>query len=108
MSFEPNKHIKYLLHCLDILPQPYTSLDTSRLSVAYFCVSGLDVLGALARVDSKRVVDWIYSLQVLPPPEGADGLSAERCGGFRGCGYLGAAYAPGGAVVRAPIRLASA
>ena len=57
-------HAKYFLRCLELLPAPYASLDTNRLTVAYFCVSGLDVLGCLERVDAPRIISWIYSLQV--------------------------------------------
>ena len=57
-------HAKYFLRCLELLPAPYASLDTNRLTVAYFCVSGLDVLGCLERVDAPRIITWIYSLQV--------------------------------------------
>jgi geranylgeranyl transferase type-1 subunit beta len=97
MPFEPNKHSSYLLSCLDRLPPPYLSLDTNRLTLAFFCVSGLDVLNDLARVDKRRVIAWVYSLQVLPP-SADDGreLSPERCGGFRGCGFLGAPHSPAG------------
>ena len=56
-------HAKYFLRCLELLPAPYASLDTNRLTVAYFCVSGLDVLGCLERVDAPRIITWIYSLQ---------------------------------------------
>ena len=57
-------HAKYFLRCLELLPAPYASLDTNRLTVAYFCVSGLDVLGCLERVDAPRIIAWVYSLQV--------------------------------------------
>ena len=62
-AFNLGSHVKYFLRCLEMLPAPYASLDTNRLTVAYFCISGLDILGALDRVDAKRVIDWIYSLQ---------------------------------------------
>lgn len=97
MAFEARKHVKFLLRCLEKLPQSYASLDTNRLSLAYFCVSGLDVLGAISQVDAARVIGWVYSLQVVPPADGGDGLPAARRGGFRGCGFLGNPYAPGGA-----------
>ena len=48
-------HVKYFRRCLELLPAPYASLDTNRLTVAYFCVSGLDMLGALHRVDARFV-----------------------------------------------------
>ena len=59
----PALHVRYFLKCLEILPAPYTSLDTNRLTVAYFCVAGLDVLGALHKVDREQMIRWIYAQQ---------------------------------------------
>ena len=41
-----------------------------RLTVCFFALSGLDVLDALDVIDKNRqdIIDWIYSLQVLPDP----------------------------------------
>ena len=89
-------HAKYFLRCLELLPAPYASLDTNRLTVAYFCVSGLDMLGAVERVDAKRVIEWIYSLQVLPPSGGAEGAAPGRSAGFRGGAFMGGPFCPDG------------
>ena len=37
-----------------------------RLTVAFFALSGLDVLGALSEIadDRDTVIEWIYSMQV--------------------------------------------
>jgi geranylgeranyl transferase type-1 subunit beta len=64
--FNVGLHVKYFLKCLDVLPQPYTSLDTNRLTVVYFCVAGLDVLGAMDKVDAQRIIRWVYAQQVGP------------------------------------------
>ena len=104
-QLERDKHARYLLHCLREVPQPYAALDTSRLSLAYFCVAGLDVLAHLGKIDAPLragIVEWIYSLQVLPPSDGCAGLPADRLGGFRGSGYLGAAHSSGGAPSSSP------
>ncbi len=37
-----------------------------RLTVVFFALSGLDVLDALDVVDKPSLIEWIYSLQVLP------------------------------------------
>ena len=39
----------------------------SRLTIAFFALSGLDVLNALDEIadDKSSYIDWIYSLQVL-------------------------------------------
>ena len=89
-------HAKYFLRCLELLPAPYASLDTNRLTVAYFCVSGLDVLGSVARVDATRVIEWIYSLQVLPSSGGAEGAAPGRSAGFRGGSFMGGPFSAGG------------
>ena len=83
------RHIRYFLYCLRTLPTPYTSLDTNRLTVAYFCVSGLDLLGALDKVDAPALIRWIYSQQ-LRRPEGAP--ADEWLGGFRGAFLFGAPF----------------
>lgn len=38
----------------------------ARLTIAFFALSGLDVLDALDVVDKSALIEWIYSLQVLP------------------------------------------
>ena len=57
------------LRFLDILPgDRFASLETSRMTILFFAISGLDVLGSLEKSlneERKReIVDWIYSLQV--------------------------------------------
>lgn len=38
----------------------------TRLTIVFFALSGLDVLDALDVVDKPSLIEWIYSLQVLP------------------------------------------
>lgn len=51
---------------------PYTRNDLFfghclfRLTIVFFALSGLDVLDALDVVDKNVMIEWIYSLQVLP------------------------------------------
>lgn len=40
--------------------------DICRLTIAFFALSGLDMLSALHLVDKTNIIEWIYSLQVLP------------------------------------------
>lgn len=82
-------HGKYFVKLLDTLPEPYTSLDTNRMTVAYFCVSGLDLLGLLDCIDAPAIVEWVYAQQLRAPAD----APADWAGGFRGAGYLGAPYA---------------
>lgn len=37
-----------------------------RLTIAFFALSGLDMLDSLDVVNKEDIVEWIYSLQVLP------------------------------------------
>lgn len=85
--FLRNKHIKFFQRCLHILPARYASLDTSRMTVAFFAISGLDILDALnvLEIDKSKIIDWIYSLQVLP---NASESNLHLCG-FRGSTVLG-------------------
>ena len=92
-AIDLKRHVKYFLHCLHgELPTPYTSLDTNRLTVAYFCVSGLDLLGALDKVDKPALVAWIYSQQLRKP----EGAPSDWLGGFRGAHLFGGPFEPTG------------
>ena len=54
--------------CLQVLPGRYGSLDTNRMTIAFFAISGLDLLDALDKISITKgdMIEWIYSLQVLP------------------------------------------
>lgn len=45
---------------------PNLFLFPTRLTIVFFALSGLDVLDALDAVDKNVLIEWIYSLQVLP------------------------------------------
>lgn len=57
------------------------------MTIAFFAISGLDMMNALSAIDAekKEIIEWIYSLQVLPKT-GDDNF--DHCG-FRGCSTLG-------------------
>ena len=42
------------------------------MTVAFFAISGLDMLNAQEVLEKQRteIIEWIYSLQVLPDPQG--------------------------------------
>jgi len=66
-KFERDKHLRFLQGCLRLLPSSYAAQDPNRLTLLYFVVSGLDVLNSLELIkDKTSVIDWIYSLQILP------------------------------------------
>jgi len=81
-TFNREKHIKFFKHCLTMLPQMYQSIDSSRLTVLYFSLSGLDILGALDEVVSDKekqfIIQWIYRLQVTPATK--EDIGVSRCG----------------------------
>lgn len=61
------KHAKYFQRLLQIMPSRLADLDSSRSVIAFFAISGLDVLNSLDEIgdDMKAdVVDWIYRLQI--------------------------------------------
>ena len=85
--FAPSAHVKYFLALLRSLPTPYSSLDTNRMTVCYFCVSGLDLLGALDQIEDKAsLIAWVYAHQLTAPDAGA---TAAWMGGFRGSFLIG-------------------
>jgi len=61
----------YFLGLLQVLPGRYASLDTNRMTMAFFGISGLDLLSALddVRIPRQDMIEWIYALQILPPAE---------------------------------------
>jgi len=72
-SLARNKHIKYFQRFLNVLPACLSSYDTTRLTMAFFAISGLDILNALDVLDDEkkeRIIGWIYRLQVVPDASG--------------------------------------
>ncbi|XP_046354801.1 geranylgeranyl transferase type-1 subunit beta-like [Haliotis cracherodii] len=91
-EFVREKHVKFFVRTLQILPSSCASLDTNRMTIAFFALSGLDVLCALNAIEKEKqdIIDWIYSLQVLPDEQGAN---RPQCG-FRGSSTLGHHHDP--------------
>ena len=88
---------RYFLYCLRQLPAPYTSLDTNRLTLAYFCVAGLDLMGGLEEIDDvPGLIAWIYSQQVLcqtsASPARSDAGAESPAGGFRAHAMFGGPF----------------
>ena len=62
------RHAKYFLRFLNILPaERMASYESSRMTILFFAISGLDVLGALEHSLSyerrAEIIEWIYSCQ---------------------------------------------
>jgi geranylgeranyl transferase type-1 subunit beta len=63
-KFRKELHIKYWSRCLkSLLPNAYTSTDSSRMTLAFFILSALDLLGAssetISEDDKKAFGTWI-------------------------------------------------
>lgn len=89
------QHVRFLKRTLGVLPSSCESLDTNRMTILFFAVSGLDLLGALDSIsqeEKRAIVDWIYSQQVLPDKDCPG--SAFDLGGFRGASFLGIPFDP--------------
>ena len=64
-----DRHIRYFLRCLrTFLPTPYTASDSNRALLAFFIVSGLDILGVLESTttpdERQAYIEWIYNCQL--------------------------------------------
>lgn len=62
------KHIRYWLRCLKThLPNVYTGNDSQRMTLAFFTLSALDILGELhtstTDLDRQAYVNWVYRCQ---------------------------------------------
>lgn len=82
-ALRKDRQIKYFLRCLKtFLPHQYTSNDSSRMTLAFFTVAGLDLLdaldGNLSPAERKGYIDWIYHCQV--PSGGFRGFSGTIFG----------------------------
>mmetsp|Transcript_128191 Transcript_128191/g.256015 ORF Transcript_128191/g.256015 Transcript_128191/m.256015 type:complete len:455 (+) Transcript_128191:174-1538(+) len=69
-DFRLERHAAYFKKHLQELPGIYKTMDTNRLTLLYFCVSGLDLLDLLGEVDKVTVIRYIYSQQSSLPDHG--------------------------------------
>ncbi|KAL1958797.1 hypothetical protein VTO42DRAFT_3916 [Malbranchea cinnamomea] len=86
-TFHKQRHIKYFLRCLKtLLPQAYTATDSSRMTLGFFILAGLDLLGALdtstTAAERAGYANWIYHCQV-PSTGGFRGFSGTHFGDQR-------------------------
>ncbi|KAK4769478.1 hypothetical protein SAY86_027628 [Trapa natans] len=80
--FDRERHVMYLEMMYQMLPYHYQSQEINRLTLAYFVISGLDILNALDRVDKDAVIEWVLSLQARPSTK--DELHSGEFYGFHG------------------------
>lgn len=84
--FTRDRHITYFLRCLKtFLPGLYTPNDSNRILLAFFIVSGLDLLGVLQSKttpeERQGYIEWIYHCQV--PSGGFRGFTGTDFGAER-------------------------
>jgi geranylgeranyl transferase type-1 subunit beta len=81
--------VSYMLKLLTRLPKQYVGLDTSRMTLVYFCIVGLDMLNH--RIDDtlrQSVIDYIYAMQI---PASVSDEYPGHCG-FIGSPFLGQTF----------------
>ena len=61
-----NRHAKFFQRSLAVLPCSLASYDTQRVTIAFFAISGLDLLDRMSAVEdqSEAMVEWLYSCLV--------------------------------------------
>ena len=58
---------RFLHAAQQCLPSRYADQEQNRLMLLYFIIAANDLTKNLPNEkDSKEIIDWIYSLQVLP------------------------------------------
>ncbi|KAF4351242.1 hypothetical protein G4B88_019344 [Cannabis sativa] len=68
-SFEKDRHVKFLQMMYQVLPYNYQTHEINRLTLAYFVISGLDLLASLHSIDKDAVAEWVLSFQAHPSDE---------------------------------------
>ncbi|CUM55749.1 unnamed protein product [Debaryomyces tyrocola] len=63
------KHEKYFRLCMQSLPSKAQSEDSNRLSLIYFCLHGLGILGKLnlTEAEKKAYATHVYAHQIIDP-----------------------------------------
>lgn len=88
LSLAKDKHAKFLQRTMHVLPSSLSSFDTQRITIAFFAISGLDILDRLDLLDEQRkdIIDWLYLSLIAPESninEHCDESILYKCG-FRG------------------------
>ncbi|CAM6128103.1 unnamed protein product [Calypogeia fissa] len=96
-KFQREMHLQYFSWMLQELPGAYSSEESSRMTLAYFVISALDILGCVDQVAVEDTIAWVYGLQVLPLSADDSSNSADISFGFRGSPSIGIPFSPDGA-----------
>ncbi|KAL0091986.1 protein geranylgeranyltransferase type I beta subunit [Phycomyces blakesleeanus] len=96
-DFTRLKHITYFKTNLSFLPNAYTTTETNRMTLGFFCLNALDLLGALdesvSEQNKKDWIEWIYAQQLLPETDDEKDPNLDYCG-FRGSSSSGRPFDP--------------
>lgn len=68
--FDKEINVGMFRRFLNIFPVQYQSLDPNRMTILYFAVSAMDILGELDKVDKQGTIEWVYAQQVQPSADG--------------------------------------
>ncbi|KAL4621164.1 hypothetical protein ACB092_06G208600 [Castanea dentata] len=68
-EFDKDRHVTFLQMMFQLLPWQYQNQEINRLTLAYFVISGLDLLSSIDRVDKDAVASWVLSFQAHPKSE---------------------------------------
>ncbi|KAF3965595.1 hypothetical protein ACB098_06G161500 [Castanea mollissima] len=68
-EFDKDRHVTFLQMMYQLLPWQYQNQEINRLTLAYFVISGLDLLSSIDRVDKAAVASWVLSFQAHPKSE---------------------------------------
>ncbi|XP_028967747.1 geranylgeranyl transferase type-1 subunit beta [Galendromus occidentalis] len=77
MELVRDRHVKFFNRCLKILPSSFEELFDRKPLVAFFCLSGLEILDQVPE-EKSSFIDWLYSMQFLD----AETDTAGFLGGF--------------------------
>ncbi|RSH78450.1 uncharacterized protein EHS24_002175 [Apiotrichum porosum] len=63
-TFKRKAHAAYFTRCMRALPSQAQEHDANRVTIAFFCLAGLELLGVLPQ-DGERDdwIEWLWSLQ---------------------------------------------
>jgi len=88
----PNRHAKFFQRTLAIVPGGFSSYDTQRVTIAFFAISGLDILDKLDLLADQKsdIIEWLYRCLLISEDEETMSWS-----GFRGSTALKLSEEPG-------------
>lgn len=91
------KHTTFFQRILKVIPSCMSMYDTNRMPMAFFAISGLDILGSLdefSEHEKQAAIEWIYRLQVSNGTKSGFQSSTtlpQDCAEYH-CGHLAMTY----------------